>query len=209
MKKWTKSRLMAAGILAGAFITFTHDYSTHPLPSHAQQIATEKDPKIIAAEQLSFILCKENEGEYNAHHDKDMRKILDIYGINASIIEDKDVKSLAQKYVSDGACNVYSSYNRIGDMATATQQKGESQFKASSGWRREVIYIMAEAECRTQKGEFSNKERENFVSSQIEKLSFPESLSLKEFTSSIQENMPAIIWLAFERKKYKYCSWKP
>ena len=209
MKKWTKSRPMAAGILLGAFVVFTHDYSNHVLPSHAQQIATEKDPKIIAAEQLSFVLCQEKEGRYKAHHDKDMRRVLDAYGINKSILEHKDVKLLAQKYVDEGACRFYSPYKRIGDMATATQQKGESQFKASSGWRREVIFIMAEGECRTQKGEFRNKERENFVSSQIEKLSFPESLSIEEFTSSIQENTPAIIWLALKRKKYKDCSWKP
>ena len=209
MKKWTKSRPMAAGILLGAFVVFTHDYSNHVLPSHAQQITTEKDPKIIAAEQLSFVLCKEKEGRYKAHHDKDMRKVLDAYGINTSILENKNVKLLAQKYVNDGACSFFNSYSRIGEMATAMQQKGESIFKTSYGWQREVIYIMAEGECRTQSGEFSNQERENFFISQIEKLTFPENLSEEEFTSTLRKNVPAVAWLASERKKHKDCSWKP
>jgi hypothetical protein len=176
--------------------------------SQTKQTEIKKDPKITSAEQLSFILCKKKQGQYMAYHDSDMRKVLASKNIDASILNSGEVKALAQKYVDDGSCDFYAAYDRIWDIVPK-EGEGKTQFNDLVGWKREVVVVMSEGECKTQLGEFNNEERENYILTGLEKISYPSDLAEDEMSGMIQSNLPSILWLTREKKRNKNCSWMP
>ena len=168
----------------------------------------EKDPKITAAEQLAFVLCKKKQGNYKTHHDKDMRKVLSAHNIDNSLLDSDEVKTQVQKYIDDGACDFYAEYDRVGDLVPK-QGEGKAQFKNLIGWEREVVVAMSEGECKTQFGEFGNQERENYVMKKLDKISYPSDLGEDEMVVKLKTNLPAVFWLIMEKTKNKNCSWMP
>ena len=208
MKLFKVAGLGLVAIVAVVGFKIEQGYAKHEILPKRQPIETKKDPIIIAADQLTFVLCKKKQGQYKSYHDEDMRKVLSIYNIDNALLMTNSVKNLAQKYIDNGTCDMYTKYDRIGDMVPK-KGEGESQFKNLVDWKREVVLVVAEAECKTQLGEFTSQERENYVMSKLEEVFFPNDLMEDDMQAMITENLPAFLWLTFAKKNNGNCLWMP
>ena len=171
-------------------------------------IETKKDSAITAAEQLSFVLCKKQQGQYKNYHDRDLREVLSAYGIDHSILDTGKVKSLTQKYIEDGVCDYFADYSRVMDLAPKAGE-GEMQFKKLTGWKREVVAAFSEGECKAHLGGLSNQERENYLLSRLDQVSYPSGVSEGDVESVFKANIKAVVWLGSEKITNRNCLWMP
>ena len=202
----------AAGIILAAFFmaepTQAQAHLKNELIASSPSIETNKDPAVIAAEQMSFVLCKKQQGQYKNYHDKDMREVLSVYGIDDSILGTAKVKSLTRKYVEDGVCDFFAGYNRIVDMAPKAGE-GEMQFEKLTGWKRQLVVAFSEAECKANLDRLSNQERENYLVNRLNQVSFPNGVSEDELELTLKANLQAVIWLGREKIANRNCLWMP
>ena len=202
----------AAGIILVAFLMVeparAKGHLKHETIASSPSVKTNKDTSITAAEQLSFVLCKKQQGQYKNYHDRDMREVLSVYGIDDSILGTGKVKSLTQKYIEDGVCDFFAGYNRIVDMAPKAGE-GEMQFEKLTGWRRQLVVAFSEAECKANLDRLSNQERENYLVNRLNQVSFPNGVSEDELELTLKANVQAVIWLGREKIANRNCLWMP
>ena len=180
----------------------------HEPIASSPSVETNKDTSITAAEQLSFVLCKKQQGQYKSYHDRDMREVLSVYGIDDSILGTEKVKSLTRKYIEDGVCDYFADYNRIADLVPKAGE-GEMQFKKLTGWKREIVAAFSEGECKVHLSGLSNQERENYLLSRLDQVLYPSGVSEGEVESVFKANIKAIVWLGSEKITNRNCLWMP
>ena len=202
----------AAGIILVAFLMVeparAKGHLKHETIASSPSVKTNKDTSITAAEQLSFVLCKKQQGQYKNYHDRDMRQVLSVYGIDDSILGTEKVKSLTRKYIEDGVCDYFADYNRIADLVPKAGE-GEMQFEKLNGWERELIVVFSEAECKTSLGGLSNQERENYLLRRLDQVSYPSGISEDDVERVFKANLKAAIWLGHKKITNRNCLWMP
>ena len=202
----------AAGIMLVAFFMVesvqAQAHLKHEPIASSPSIETNKDPAITAAEQLSFVLCKKQQGQYKDYHDGDMREVLSVYGIDDSILGTDKVKSLTQKYIEDGVCDYFADSNRIFDLAPKAGE-GEMQFEKLTGWNRELIVVFSEVECKANLDGLSNQERENHLLRRLGQVSYPSGVSEDDVEHVLKANLKAAIWLGSKKIANRNCLWMP
>ena len=210
MKLFKATRLGLIAVVAVAGFTIAQGHTKNRLLTERQQIETKKDPKVIAAEQLAFVSCKKKGGKYKSYHGEDMKKVLSAHGIESSLLNTKEVKNLAQKYIDGGKCDMLESlgWDRIWD-GVPKKGEGESQFKNLVGWEREVAAVMAEADRKRKLGEFNYQERDSYTNSKLKKIVFPNDMTQNELQTTIAKNIPSAFWLVRGKVNKKNCLWMP
>ena len=170
--------------------------------------SSKKDPVITAAEQLTFVLCKKQSGDYRSQHTADMNQVLEFHKINPATLKAKPVTDLARANMDNGSCEFYEGVDRVFDLAKGVSDAAPGYGKLR-GWQRALVGILAEAECRTREGKLDNAGREQFVVSAIEGDQQFSAVSEDEFASFIKTNTAQIVWLGHEKIKNGSCSYLP
>ena len=178
-----------------------------PIPS-SLPLESQKD---IVSSQLWFMLCKTKANEYIKAHKRDMENLLEKKRIDLSLAEDPSVIRDAQSKISKNGCSIFEGKARIGDLIPNDDPR--VTYNALKPWEQEVIRVVAHSGCMQRNGEWTKKQQNIYIASQIDKIPTPSSFTQDTFISFIKDNLGVIGMLDASMRQTPDCSlpfgWRP
>ena len=160
----------------------------------------------IAAEQLTFIKCKQIQGKLLKENEDEALEILQAWGFKKEIMQDPAVHARADEMVREyGTCDLFKGVQKISDIRLKTTEDAEKLRSTLAPYEVEIVNTNSHAICMQKRGIWDVSKRDSELESKIGLLFEKHQITDNGYIELIGKTKGLIAWDSDNRVKNKNC----
>ena len=168
---------------------------------------TEEKQTEIAAEQLAFIKCKQQEGRLMKENEDHALKIIKSWGLKPGIMKSPEVHARADQMIREyGVCDLWENVRSATDIQIKSPEQAKEQIKGMSEGQLQYIDTLAHAACMQKQGNWDLVKRDNELEEKLMILLEKNMITEQDLVELPKHKSGLMAWNMDKRLTSKNCA---
>ena len=161
----------------------------------------------IAAEQLAFIKCKQQEGRLTKENEAHALKIIKSWGLKPGIMKTPEVHARADQLIREyGMCDLFENVTNVSDIQIKSPKQAKEQIMSLNEGQLQYIDTLAHAVCMQRQGNWDISKRDNEVEQKMMVLLQKNMITEQDLVELPKHKAGLLAWNMDKRIKSKNCA---
>ena len=168
---------------------------------------TEEKKIEIAAEQLAFIKCKQQEGRLTKKNEDEALEIIRAWRLNPEVMQAPKTHARAEQLIAEyRVCELYENVSSVGDLRIKTDEQAKQQITDLSKGQLQYIDILSLAVCMQKQGGWDIATRDKEVEEKIFVLLEENVITEQDLIDIPKQRAGLMAWSMDRRLPRKNCT---